>query len=80
MFRARYMTQEKKEASRRAKLYAEAVGEQLGQVMLIEEHVSGGGPRPMAMENARMAAFAAPPIEAGASALQVRVTVTWAIK
>jgi len=68
------------EASRKAKLYAEAAGEELGEVLRIEEHVSGGGPRPMAMESTRMAAAAAPPIEAGASTLQVRVTVVWAIE
>jgi uncharacterized protein len=64
-------------AKRRAKLYAEAAGAQIGEVLVIQE---GGemGPRPMPMARAMRAE--AVPIERGTQTLQATVTVTWELK
>ena len=64
-------------ALRRAKLYAEAAGAEVGEVLTIQE---GGdpGPRPMAM--ARMMKSEAAPIERGTETLEANVTVTWELK
>ncbi|PPC86600.1 MAG: SIMPL domain-containing protein [Hyphomicrobium sp.] len=65
-------------ALRRAKLLAEAGGATVGDVMQISEDVAYQGPRPFA--NVRMAKAESVPIEAGTSALEARVTVTYALK
>ncbi|MGQ0456183.1 MAG: SIMPL domain-containing protein [Hyphomicrobium sp.] len=65
-------------ASRRAKLLAEAGGATIGDVIQISEDVAYQGPRPFAM--ARAAKAESVPIEAGTSTLEARVTVTWALK
>ncbi|WP_029059020.1 SIMPL domain-containing protein [Stappia stellulata] len=66
------------DAMRKAKLYAEAAGVELGRVLSINEQ-DFGGPRPqMMMARAEMAADGAPaPVEAGETSLQVRINVTW---
>jgi len=64
------------EARRKADLYARAAGADLGQVLEISEAVSHGGPRPLAQ--ARMAESV--PIAPGSSALDVTVTVTYALR
>jgi uncharacterized protein YggE len=65
-------------AQRRARLYAEAAGARLGDVLTISETLSQVGPRPQPMVRAAMAASV--PIEAGAQTLEVTVYVTWAMK
>lgn len=66
-------------ALRRAKLYAAAAGAEVGAVVAISEEVAHmGHPRPTALGRATMAE--AVPVEAGAQTLEVRVTVTWALK
>jgi uncharacterized protein YggE len=64
-------------ARRRAELYAEAAGVELGEVLRIEE---GGesGPRPMYA--ARAMKMEAVPIERGTQTLSANVTITWALK
>jgi uncharacterized protein YggE len=64
-------------AHRRAKLYAEAAGASVGEVVAIAEDAAAVAPRPYAM--GRMAASAVP-IEAGSVELSARVTVTWSLK
>ena len=64
------------EALRRAQLYAEAAGVKLGGIVAIEEFGGHGGP---VMAEARMAASAAPPIEAGSLSISVQVRVSWEI-
>lgn len=66
-------------AIRRASLYAQAAGATLGDVLTINEQVSGG---PVSFETrgaGRIAASAAP-IAPGQMALEVSVHVTWALK
>lgn len=65
-------------ALRRAKLLAQAAGAEIGEVLQISEETSFPGPRPMAF--ARAAKSDSVPIEAGTSLLEVRVTLTWALK
>jgi uncharacterized protein YggE len=64
-------------ALRRARLFAEAAGASVGEVLTIAEDVSFSGPRPMAA--GRALAAGAPPIERGSETLEVNVTVTWAL-
>lgn len=66
------------DAARKARLYAEAAGVTLGQILSITEVERGGGPRPMVMMEARAAA-APVPIEAGSAAILSRVNITWQI-
>ncbi len=63
-------------ALRRAKLYAEAAGAEVGEVLTIQE---GGeaGPRPMPM--ARAMKSQAVPLERGTETLEASVTITWAL-
>jgi uncharacterized protein len=63
-------------AMRRAKLYADAAGAEVGEVLRISES-SGGGVRTVAM--ARMSAEAVP-IERGSQTLTANVSITWALK
>ena len=65
-------------ALRRAKLYAEAAGATVGEVIAISEDVVVSGPRSYAMAKATMADQV--PIERGTETLEARVTVTWALK
>ena len=65
-------------ALRRAKLYAEAAGATVGEVIAISEDAGVQGPRPYAM--ARTAMAESVPIERGTETLEARVTVTWALK
>ncbi len=64
-------------AQRRAKLYADAAGVELGEVLKIDE---GGdtGPRPIFAGRALKAE--AVPIERGSETLEATVSVTWALK
>jgi uncharacterized protein YggE len=66
-------------ALRRAQLYAQAAGAQIGQVFSISEEVMGGGPRPAMMARAAPAPESVP-VERGSQELQVRVDVTWELK
>lgn len=64
-------------ALRRAKLYAEAAGASVGQVLTISEGVVNAAPMPMG----RVAMSAkAVPIERGTERLEVSVQVTWALQ
>lgn len=65
-------------ARRRATLYAEAAGVQLGEVLTISEGaIRFEGPRPMM---ARAAAGGAVPIEEGSQKIESDVSVTWSLK
>jgi uncharacterized protein len=64
-------------AQRRAKLYAEAAGVQLGEVINIDE---GGDNSPRPIFAARALKAEAVPIERGSETLEATVTVTWALK
>jgi uncharacterized protein len=70
------------DATRKAKIYAEAMGVTLGPVMSISEGVSYQPPMPMARGKVMMAdAAAAPvPVAAGEQRLSVDVNITWEIK
>lgn len=66
-------------ARERAELYAAASGATVGKVLEIRESPNAGsGPRPMF--EARTAAAAPVPIEAGETAVGATVTVTWALE
>ena len=65
-------------ALRRAKLFAEAAGASVGEVLTISEDVSSPSPRPFSGRVA-MAAESAP-TERGSQSLEVRVQVTWALR
>ncbi|MEQ1649489.1 MAG: SIMPL domain-containing protein [Hyphomicrobiaceae bacterium] len=66
-------------ARRRAELYANAAGANLGQVLTISEDVRMAGPRPVSM--ARMAASAdSVPVETGSMKLETTIHVTWSLK
>ena len=64
-------------ARRRAELFAQAAGVELGEVLRIEEDVQEG-PRPVPF--ARTLAAEAVPIERGTQALEATVSVTWALE
>jgi hypothetical protein len=66
-------------ALRRAKLLAAAAGAEVGEVLQISEETTSSGPITYAPRLAKTAAMSVP-IEAGTSALEARVTVTWALK
>jgi uncharacterized protein YggE len=69
------------DATRKAKVYAEAMGISLGPVMSITEGVSYQPPMPMARGKVMMDAAAAPvPVAAGEQSLSVDVNITWEIK
>jgi uncharacterized protein YggE len=65
-------------ALRRAKLFAEATGAEVGEVVSISEETNYGGPRPYTM--ARAAKAQAVPVESGTETLEARVTITWKLK
>jgi uncharacterized protein YggE len=64
-------------AIRRAKLYAEAAGAELGNVMTISERVHGIPPRPQYRGREASSLAAATPIEPGQQNLSVSVSVVW---
>lgn len=66
-------------ALRRAKLYAEAAGGEVGEVLSISEQSHGGEPRPMVRGRMAMSAEAVP-VEAGSETLTATVHVTYALK
>ncbi len=66
-------------ALRRAKLFADAAGAEVGPVISISEEVHGPSPRPMPAGRMAMSAEAVP-VEAGSKTLEVRVHVTWGLK
>jgi uncharacterized protein YggE len=70
------------DATRKAKIYAEAMGVSLGRVMSISEGVNDQPPMPMARGKVMMAdAAAAPvPVAAGEQTLSVDVNITWEIQ
>lgn len=68
-------------ALRRAKLYAQAAGSDVGEIVQISEEVSQAGPQPVMFKQARAAMAAeAAPVERGAVDLEARVTATWKLK
>lgn len=68
-------------ALRRARLFAQAAGAEIGEIVQIAEDVSFTGPRPGVFHQARAAMAAeAAPIERGEQALEARVTATWKLK
>jgi uncharacterized protein len=70
------------DATRKAKIYAEAMGVALGPVMSISEGVNYQPPMPMARGKVMMAdAAAAPvPVAAGEQSLSIDVNITWEIR
>ncbi len=64
-------------ALRRAKLFAEAAGATVGDVLTIGEDASGSSPP---IYSGRAMAAEAVPIERGSQTLEVRVQVTWALR
>ncbi|MGI9570371.1 MAG: SIMPL domain-containing protein [Desulfobulbia bacterium] len=69
------------DAVRKAKLYADAAGVGLGDIINISEAGGVRPPRPMMMRRAEMAADSAPvPIARGEQTLSVNVNITWEIK
>jgi uncharacterized protein YggE len=69
-------------ALRRAKLYAQAAGADVGEIVQISEDVGISGPQPVFYGKARaMAANAeSAPVERGSVDLEARVTATWKLK
>ncbi len=65
-------------ALRRAKLYAEAAGADVGEVIAIAEDVTGTQPYQFKVARASMAEGV--PVERGTQELEARVTVTWRMK
>ena len=69
------------DATRKAKIYAEAMGVALGPVMSISESTGYQPPMPMARGKVMMADAASPvPVAAGEQTLSVDVNITWEIK
>lgn len=66
-------------ALRRARLFAEAAGATVGEVVTIAEDVFMPPPRPYGGVRSAMSADAVP-IERGSQMLEVRVQVTWALR
>jgi uncharacterized protein len=67
-------------ALRRAKLFAAAAGAEVGDVITISEDMAHVQPRPHMMMAKAAASADAVPIERGSQSLEVRVSVTWALK
>jgi uncharacterized protein YggE len=69
------------DATRKAKLFAEAMGVSLGKVMSISESGGYQPPMPMARGKVMMADAAAPvPLAAGEQTISVDVNITWEIQ
>lgn len=67
------------DARRKAELYANAAGIELGRVLLIQEQPPALPMQPRMFEMARQMADAAVPIAPGEQEFQVRITVTYAV-
>ncbi len=67
-------------ALRRAKLYAQAAGAEVGEIVQISEDVSHSAPHPVQFSKARAMAAEAAPVERGSVDLEARVTATWKLK
>ncbi len=68
-----------RDARRKAEIYAEAGGVELGRILSMSESTNGGPPpRPLA-RTMDMEAAAAVPVETGEQTLRVRVDITWEI-
>lgn len=67
-------------ALRRAKLYAQAAGADVGEIVQIAEDVTFTGPQPMQYSKARAMAAESVPVERGSMDLEARVTATWKLK
>lgn len=68
-------------AKRKAQLFAEAAGAELGAIQSISETTQHSQPRPFGMAEASMRRKSAPvPIAAGEQTLTVRVNTVWALK
>ncbi|MBA5777872.1 SIMPL domain-containing protein [Stappia sp. F7233] len=69
------------DAIRKAKLYAEAAGVELGRILSINEQWANVRPQPYFTARAEKAlSDAAPPVEAGEETLDVQVNVSWELK
>jgi len=68
------------DATRKAKVYAEALGVTLGPVLSVSEGVAFQPPVPMVRAKAMMADAAPVPVAAGEQTLAVDVNITWEIK
>lgn len=69
------------DATRKARIYAEAMGVKLGNVMSISENAGYQPPVPMVRAKVMMADAAAPvPVAAGEQVLSVDVNITWEIQ
>ena len=69
------------DATRKAKVFAQAMGIQLGNVMQVSEGASAQPPIPMMRGKAMMADAAAPvPVAAGEQTIAVDVSIIWEIK
>lgn len=67
-------------ALRRAKLYAQAAGADVGEIVQISEDVSHSAPHPVQFSKARAMAAESVPVERGSVDLEARVTATWKLK
>ncbi len=68
-------------ALRRAKLYAQAAGADVGEIVQISEDTVHHGPQPVVFAKRAMAAEAqSAPVERGSVDLEARVTATWKLK
>jgi hypothetical protein len=67
-------------ALRKAKLYAEAAGVGLGEILSINENVMSRPPRPMMARMAMEAKSASVPIESGELSIEVQVNIVWQIE
>lgn len=67
-------------ALRRAKLYAQAAGAEVGDIVQIAEDVSYSPPQPMFRRARAAMASDAAPVERGSQELEARVTATWKLK
>jgi hypothetical protein len=68
------------DATRKAKLYAEAAGVTLGNITMISEQIASP-PVPVYAKAQRMdAAAASVPVEAGEQLIQVQLNISWEIR
>ena len=68
------------DARGKAEQYAKLAGRQLGDVVLMREEVTGGGPVPMAAADSAMASAGALPIAPGSTDVTVTAEVRWSLK
>lgn len=67
-------------AIRRAKLYAQAAGARLGEILTISEHVSGHQPRRVQMARGDHMKMASTSIEPGQQRVSVTIHATWKLE